>query len=203
MRSPLVMLIALLLVVLGAGPASAEPPAQLSDRITDEAGVLGENEQAVRESVADLAASTGIHLYAVFVSSFDTQGSTDWAEEAAELSDLDDSDLLLAVAVGPAGYEYGWWVDEAFPLREAAVQTVLESAVVPDLEASNWDAAVIDLAEGLEPLAAPAAADEAAGAESDEPAWTATTTMLVVAGLAVALLAGHLLSRRKTSAGSS
>ena len=198
MRSRAVLLIAALLVLLGAGPASAAEPLELSDRVTDEAGVLGDGESAVRAAVDELAADSDIDLYAVLVSSFDTAAGTDWVEETAASSALEGNDVLVAVSVDDGDYDYGWWVDESFPLAEDDVQSVLDSELVPRLEAGDWGGGVIGVAGALAPLADGAAADETS--DEGSSTWSATTTVLVVAGVAAVLVAGHLLSRRRSSA---
>jgi uncharacterized membrane protein YgcG len=197
-RSPAVALVALLLMLSGVGTASAAEPLDLSDRVTDEAGVLGDRESAVRQAVDELAADSDIDLYAVLVSSFDTEGETDWVEETAGSSDLEGNDVLVAVSVDDGDYEYGWWVDDSFPLAEDDVQSVVDSELVPRLEAGDWGGGVIGMAGALAPLADRSSAEETSDEAS--PTWSATTTVLVVAGVAAVLLAGHVLTRRRTSA---
>jgi hypothetical protein len=170
---------------------------EISDHLTDAAAVLGDGEAAVRESLVQQATNGEVTLWAVFVSSFDTQGNADWLEQTARLSALEPSDVLLAVAVGSATYDYGWWMDDSSPLSEAQLQELIDTVVVPQLDAGNWGAAVIALAGQLE-SAAGSAEDSA-----EAPAWSARTTMTVVAALAAALLVGHVLSRRRPSGGPS
>ncbi|WP_233488640.1 TPM domain-containing protein [Blastococcus sp. TF02-09] len=184
----------------------------LSDRVTDTVGVLGPDAPQVSAAVDGLAAQSGIGLYTVLVPSFSSEGDADWTEQTAHLSGLTDSDILLAVSVGDDDYEYGWWIGESFPLSDADVDDAITREVVPDLEERNWDAAVISLADQLGRLSASAdeaaTADETAGAEESVPVdeesspstWSGTTTVLVVAGLAVALVGAHLFSRRRTPA---
>ena len=200
MRSALVVLVALGLALAGAGPAAAEPPVSLSDRVTDEVGALGGGESATRAALDDLAAQTDLELYAVLVSSFDGASDSDWVDRTAQLSELGDSDVLLAVAVGEDdAYEYAWWVDEASPLSEVEVEDVITSDVVPEFDAGNWDLAVTTLAEELQSMADSAEEEEA----PQRPAWSGTTTLLVVGGLAVVLVAAHLFSRRRARTQSS
>jgi hypothetical protein len=49
------------------------------------------------------------------VSSFDNADPGEWAQDTAQLSGLDEDDVLLAVASGSATYEYGYWVDDDVP----------------------------------------------------------------------------------------
>jgi len=186
----------LALLLVGAGPASAEPPVAVSDRITDEVGALGE-EQPVRAAIDELTAASDIDLYAVFVSSFEPTdpAGTDWIDEMAQASELGQSDMILAVAVADETYEYEWWVDESFPLSQVDVENVLTTETEPHFESENWDAGVIALADQLRSMRVPV--EE----EVQTPSWSATTTMLVVGGLAVVLIGAHLFSRRRTPAG--
>src|SRR5699024_5857486 len=89
----------------GTAPAQASEPLALQDQITDEtsAQVLSDSPEA-QEAVDDLRAQTGYRLFAVFVDSFDGLGYDEWADETADLSQLGDADLLLAVAVQEETY---------------------------------------------------------------------------------------------------
>ncbi|MGY1914929.1 TPM domain-containing protein [Blastococcus sp. SYSU DS0973] len=206
MSRPVVVLGALAFLLSATGSAAAEPPVEVTGQITDAAGVLGDGTAAAEEAVRELAAEDDLGLYVVFVSSFDSAEPSAWAERTAEMSELDERDLLLAVAEGEASYEYSWWVDEAFPLTEGGVEEIMTSEVEPRLGEGDRSAAVVTLASELQRLAeTEAAADTQAEEEAAAEAapWSATTTVLLVAGVAVVLLAAHLLSRRRSSPTSS
>jgi uncharacterized membrane protein YgcG len=194
LRRPVIVLGALALVLSGTGTASAEPPLEVTDRITDEVGALGTGAAAAEQAVADLAAEDGLGLHAVFVSSFDNADSGEWARDTARGSGLDEDDLLLAVAVGDATFEYGYWVDDSFPLSEVDLERAVTSEVEPRLTAGDRSGAVVALAERLQDLVA---AEEEAAAKAAP--WSAGTIILVIGGVAVVLLAAHLLSRRRSS----
>jgi uncharacterized membrane protein YgcG len=185
---------ALALVLAGAGTASAEPPLEVTGQITDQAGVLGTGKPAAEQAVADLAAEDDLNLYSVFVSSFDNADPGEWARDTAQLSDLDESDMLLAVAVGDATYEYGYWVAEDFPLSEVDLERAVTGEVDPRLAAGDRSGAVRALAVRLQDLTA---AEEEAAREAAP--WPASTIILVIGGVAVVLVAAHLLSRRRSS----
>ena len=198
MRRPVIVLGALALVLSGAGTASAEPPLEVTARITDEVGALGTGAAAAEQAVADLAAEDDLGLYAVFVSSFDGADPAEWARDTARLSDLDETDVLLAVAQGDATYEYSWWVDEDFPLSEVDVERALTSEVEPRLTAGDRSGAVVALASQLQDLVA---TEEETARQADP--WSATTIILIIGSVAVVLLAAHLLSRRRSTASTS
>ncbi|MGY1609819.1 TPM domain-containing protein [Geodermatophilus sp. SYSU D00700] len=197
MRRAVVVAGAVALVTLVPGPAWAEPPFEMTAQVTDEVGALGAGAAAAQASVEDLGADTDLGLHAVFVSSFDSADAGDWAAGTARLSALEESDVLLAVAVGQDTYEYGWWVDDDFPLSEVDVERVVLDEVQPRLDARDWSGAVVTMSDGLRSLAAP---------EEDEagsPQWSATQTLAVVGGVAAVLLVAHLLSRRRSASTSS
>ena len=195
MRRPVIVLGAMALVLFGAGAAAAAPPLEVTDQITGPTAILGDGIPAAREAVTDLAAEDGLGLYAVFVSSFDNTDPGEWTRDTARMSGLDQNDVLLAVAVGDTTYEYGYWVNEDFPLSEVDLERAITSEVDPRLTAGDRSGAVVALASRLKELAEADAEAEAEGAP-----WSAGTTILIVGGVAVALLAAHLLSRRRSSA---
>jgi uncharacterized membrane protein YgcG len=185
---------ALALVLSAAGTASAEPPLEVAGQITDEAGLLGTGAPAAEQAVADLAAEDDLQLYAVFVPSFDGADPGEWAQDSAQLSDLDETDVLLAVAVGETTYEYGYWVADDFPLSEVDLDRAVTGEVEPRLTAGDRSGAVVALASQLQDLAA-----TEQEAERQAAPWSASTIILIIGGVAVVLLAAHLLSRRRSS----
>ncbi len=195
MRRPVTVLGALALVLAGAGTASAEPPLEVTDQITDASGLLGPGAPAAEQAVADLAAEDDLQLYAVFVPLFDGADPGEWAQDTAQMSALDDTDVLLAVAAEESTYEYGYWVAEDFPLSEVDLDRAVTDEVEPQLAAGDRSGAVVALASQLQDLAA---TDEEA-AQQAAP-WSASTIILIIGGVAVVLLAAHLLSRRRSSA---
>jgi uncharacterized membrane protein YgcG len=167
-----------------AAPAWGEPPLEVSEHITDRAAALGDGGAAARQAAASLAAETDIDLYAVFVPSFDAMTAEDWVAQTAQLSGLEASDVLLAVAVGEDGYQYSWWIDDSSSLSAVDVDAVVSTQVEPRLGRGDWSGAVVALAEQL----------RSSGGSAETPVWSATTTILVAMAAAVVLLVGHLLS---------
>ncbi len=195
MRRSVIVLGALALVLSGAGTASAEPPLEVTEQITDRAGALGTGAAAAERAVADLAAEDDLGLHAVFVPSFDNADTGEWARDTARRSGLGENDLLLAVAVGGETFEYGYWVNGSFPLSEVDLERAMTGEVEPRLTAGDRSGAVVALASRLQELVA---IEEDARREAAP--WSARTIILVVGGVAVVLLAAHLLSRRRSSA---
>ncbi|MCO1655257.1 TPM domain-containing protein [Pseudonocardia humida] len=136
------------LAVTGAGTAPAEPPFRLADRVTDRAGVLDPTATAqVREATARLAERRGYDLFVVFVDSFDGLDGQEWADDAAERSQLGVEDVLFAVAVDDRAY--GLSVADDFPESETRVDDVRSQDVEPRLREDDWAGAAVALAEGL------------------------------------------------------
>src|SRR3712207_2280663 len=171
--------------------ASAEPPLEVTDQITDETGLLGTGAPAAEQAAADLAAEDDLQLYAVLVPSFDGADPGDWAQDAAQLSALDETDVLLAVAAAESTYEYGYWVADDFPLSEVDLDRAVSDEVEPRLAAGDRSGAVVALASQLQDLAA----TEEEAARQAAP-WSASTIILIIGGVAVVLLAAPPLSRQ-------
>ena len=195
MRRSLIVTGAVAVALSTAVPAWAEPPLEVSEPVTDRAAALGDGGAAARESTESLAAETDIGLYTVFVPSFDAMTAEDWVAQTAQLSGLEASDVLLAVAVGEgeSTYEYSWWIDDSSSLSGVDVDAVMTSEVEPRLGSSDWSGAVVALAEQLR--------SSVGRADAPTPVWSTNTTVLVVVAVAVVLLVGHLLGRRRPTAG--
>jgi len=202
-RTGLVLLVAPLLVLLGAGAATAEPPLTVVDPITDRVGALAAGAPAANQAVEELSAAAGVKFYAVFVSSFDTTADKDWAAETARASRLGGSDMLLAVAVGTETYEYRWWLGGSFPLSEVDVERMLVSEVEPAMNAGDWAGGVTALAGKLRSETSSMAGSDRDAEPSDGLLWTGKTTLAIVGALFAVLLVAHLLSRRGRMAPSS
>jgi TLP18.3/Psb32/MOLO-1 phosphatase superfamily protein len=192
-RTLLVVLVAVLAVLGVAGPASADPPMQVSDPVTDTAGVLGGDAPQVRAALERVRASDGIGVHLVLVSGFDDEGDSDWATESASRSGLGQSDMLLAIDVTNRSYE--WWVGDAFPVPVDEVDSLLVSKVEPAVVAGAWTTAATKLTDGLTTQKMTFLARS-----GYVRPWTSTTTA-VVCGIVLLTLGGaHLLSRRRTPA---
>lgn len=194
----IVVLVTALLLLLGAGPAAAASPAELSGQLSDVADVLDEDEEArVEQSLAELLDVGGPELYVVLVADFEGSPGGDWLEETAELTELGTEDMVFAIGVDDAEYE--WWVDPSSPLPVADIDEVVTGQVEPEVVDSNWTEALVALAEGLE--GEPFLVEEESVALVDDTAdgegWSMTTVAIVVGTAAIVLLGAHLLSRKR------
>ncbi|TFV54126.1 TPM domain-containing protein, partial [Geodermatophilus sp. DF01-2] len=134
-------------VLLGAGPALAEPPFDVPEQVTDRAGVLVGDESSVEAAVAELQAEEQVQLFVVYVDSFAGLDPREWADRTAELSGFGGNDVLFAVAVEDRLYAYDPPAD--FSLSRQEIEELIASDVEPELTAGDFDGAAVAFAEGL------------------------------------------------------
>ena len=187
----LAVLTLLLMPLLLAGPAAAEPPGRLAEQFTDSAGVLG-GAGEVRDAVDRLRESEGVQLFVVYVSTFDGLGGQEWADRSAIASQLGVDDLLFAVAVEDRAY--GLSVDDAWPGPETELDALLADEVEPRLSADDWSGAAVALADGLGDVAGSGAAAGSGGSGGSSGGGGA---LAVLAGAAVLGGGGYLLVRSR------
>jgi hypothetical protein len=193
MRRVLVALGALAVLLSGAGPAWADPPVEVDGQLTDRAGVLGADADAVRSSLDRLRTQEGIAVYVVLVSGFDEPGEPDWATTTASESVLEDKDMLLAVDVDNDDYE--WWMGEKFPVSLPDVEDLLVTRVDPLIAEGAWTDGVLALTDGLT-----SAHQVFLGGAAEDSSWSGTTTAVVCTVVVLTLGGAHLLSRRRRAA---
>jgi hypothetical protein len=193
MRRLLVTVGALAVLLLGAGPALADPPVEVDGQVTDTVGALGADGPLVRAALDRVRTADGIDVFVVLVAGFDAPDGTDWAAATASRSELEDSDMLVAIDVTGGSYE--WWIGDSFDLPASDVKDVLVSEVEPLLATGAWADAVITLTDGLT-----SETGTFLGGSADVEPWSGTTTV-VVCGIVLVTLGGtHLLFRRRTAA---
>ncbi len=168
-------------VLLGGGPALAEPPFDVPEQVTDRAGVLVGNESAVEAAVAELQAEEQLQLFVVYVDSFDGLDPDEWATRTAELSGLGGNDVLFAVAVEDRRYTYNPPAD--FRLSDQEIQELIASDVEPELTAGDFDGAAVAFAEGL-------------GGGGDD-GGSGLGTVAVVGGIAAVAGGAYLVTRSR------
>ncbi|MDP9430842.1 MAG: TPM domain-containing protein, partial [Actinomycetota bacterium] len=183
-RLPAVLAALAAVVLLGGGPALAEPPFDVPAQLTDDADVLdGGEESRVEASLDELRATDGTQLFVVYVSSFDGVEQGEWAQATAETSGLATGDALFAIAVDDR--RYGYWVPEDFPRSDAEIEQLLVSDVDPRLSEDDWDGAVVALADGL-------AGEGGSGSESGGGSGLGTAA--VVGGIAAVAGGAYLVT---------
>src|SRR6516164_2557819 len=152
------LLLSLILTILTAGvaggllapPAGAQPPSQLATYITDSTGVLSDSGRAsVKSAIDKLYAYRHIRLWVVYVDNFSGQSATNWAQRTFRMSDLGNSDALLAVS--PTGRAYAFVVPDGMPgISQSQVDNLRRNQIEPALRAGDWSGAAVAAANGLE-----------------------------------------------------
>lgn len=196
----LVAVLAGLALLLSAPAAVAEPPTRLAEQVTDSAGVLSGDEARVRAALQELRTETGVQLFVAFVDSFDGVGAQEWADQAAQRSDLGVDDYLLAVAVEDRAYAYTF--DQAAELSDDAARSIARDQIEPRLAASDWAGAVIAAAQGYRDELSGGAgglSGGVGGASGSNLLWLVVTGGAVVTGAAV--VGSLVLGRRRRRAG--
>jgi hypothetical protein len=120
------VLVSLLLGLVAVVPATATPPFAVPDQITDQVGAIEGRTAEIRAALDDLQAEHGIRMWVVFVDTFDGTDPQAWADQTFTATDLGVDDYLLAVAIGDR--QYGYVVDQAFVLGDAALARVASAA---------------------------------------------------------------------------
>jgi TLP18.3/Psb32/MOLO-1 phosphatase superfamily protein len=172
---------------LGLGSAApaiaAPPPIELeAGQITDAAGVLDDDERSeVEDALQRLLDEDGVQLFVVYVDSFDGIGGQQWADDTAVGNGLGLDDVLLAVAVEDR--QYGYSVDEEFPLDDDELASIATDQIEPRLREEDWAGAAIAAADGYR---------AALGDDDDEGGAGWIVPVLVLAAIAVG---GWLLYR--------
>ena len=131
----------------GTGSAAADPPSRIGPAVTDDAGVLAPGDAVrIAESFDRLREADGTQLFVVYVDSFDGADGQAWADDAAELSQFGDDDVLLAVAVGDRAF--GLSVAEGLAASDSTVDAA-EAAAEERLAQGDWAGAAIAAADRL------------------------------------------------------
>jgi hypothetical protein len=198
MRSMLKRILAVIgLTAMLAAPAAAawaEDPVTLDPvtKIVDKAGVLGNREADVEEAIKKLGTDHAMTLHIVYVKKFEnpTDG-TAWAADVAKKANLGSNALVLAVATETRKYQLS--KPSSSKITNAQRDTIVKSAVDPQLRNGDYAQAAID--------AAAAVGDAAGGGSGNVPSGGgAGTAVLVGAGVVAAGGAGtylYLRNRRK------
>ncbi|WP_420123499.1 TPM domain-containing protein [Nakamurella sp.] len=162
-------------------PAAAEPPFRLPGQITDRSGVLsGSDRSDIQTALDQLSAEDNIDLWVVYVDTFDDPGTaSDWAGQTAQLSDLGQNQMLLAVATG--GRAYAVDAPTTIKLSSSQLQQVATNDIQPALKNDDWAGAAIAAANGYR---------DALNGSSTVWWWIAGGIVVVGAG-------GYLLYRRR------
>ena len=130
-----------------AGPALAESPFRLDEKVVDHttARVVQGQVDEIQAAADELAGGSSLDLFTVYVDSFDGQNGNDWADATAEASGLGANDIRLAIAVEDREYAYSVASDN--PLSDDQLNEVA-TRIEDRLAADDWAGAAIEGARG-------------------------------------------------------
>lgn len=169
-------------LLLSSAPASALPahdPVFLEGAyVVDDAGVLGDDIDRVKDAVDRLYDQTGAKIFIVYVDSFDNPSDAqEWADQTADQNGLGAADLLLAIATVDRNYAYSTGSD--FPVSDGDIQKAVDEGLIPKLRSSDWDGGAIDFADALIAAQAPSPVPGIVGSVLAVGAATGVTVGLV------------------------
>jgi len=203
MRSMLKRVLAVIgltgMLAFPAAAAWAEDPVTLDPvtKIVDSAGVLGGKKADVETAIKKLGTDHAMTLHVVYIKKFENPADpAAWTAEVAQKANLGSNSLVLAVATDQRKYQLT--KPRTSKITDAQRDTVLKSAVDPQLRDGNYAQAAIN--------AAAAIGDAAGGGSGNVPSGGAGTAVLVGVGVVAAGGAGtylYLRNRRKKAQTSS
>ena len=163
---PRVGLALLVLFGLASVPVAA---VTLSERVTDETGVLTDAQIEQAQDAIDALDADGVQLWALFVSTTGGQSITDYADATAAENGLGGNDAVLVVAVDDRR-DALWVGDLLDTVTDEEIDRILAEDVEPLLGAGEWGAAIAGAADGLGEAAASAVGEEPAASQAGAPA---------------------------------
>lgn len=148
-RSLAIFLAMLIIALLMAPSAAAQPPFRLATYITDDAGVLnGSGRAAIQSATGKLYSDRHIQLWVVFVDNFSGQSAVSWAQNTRSASDLGDFDALLAVATVDRSYAF-LVPNRVQTISSSQVDDLRRNQIEPALRRGDWSGAAVAAANGL------------------------------------------------------
>jgi chromosome segregation ATPase len=183
-------LFSLVLAVLTAGllvapAAAAREPFRLPSYVTDTATALtGSDMNDVLQAVDKLYTDRRIRLWVVYVDTFSGQDAVSWTQATKRASDIGGQDAILAVATQDRAYAF-------LPPTEGEgfdVTSLRRNEIEPALRQSDWAAAAIAAADGL---------NATTTSTGSGISWFGMLIMLAVIALAVLVLWLWMRRRRR------
>ena len=164
----LVPRVALALALIFALATGAAAGVTLSERVTDETGVMTDAEIQQAQDAIDALDGQGIQLWALFVSTTGGQPITDYAAATAAENGLGGNDAVLVVAIDDRR-DALWVGDLLDAVTNEEIDRILAGSVEPLLADGEWGAAIAAAADGLGEAAASAAGEEPAPSGATAP----------------------------------
>jgi predicted nucleic acid-binding Zn-ribbon protein len=183
-------LFSLVLAVLTASlvmapAASAREPFRLPSYVTDTASALtGSDMNDVLQAVDKLYTDRRIRLWVVYVDTFSGQDAVKWTDATKRASDIGGQDAILAVATQDRAYAFLAPTEG----EKGDVTSLRRNEIEPALRQSDWAAAAIAAADGL---------NAATGSTGPGISWFGMLIMLAVIALAVLVLWLWMRRRRR------
>ncbi|MEZ0350585.1 TPM domain-containing protein [Mycobacterium sp. pR1184] len=186
-----VVLTTLLVALLLATPAGAQPPTKLTDHITDNTQVLTDSDRATISSAIDrLYQDQHVQLWVVYVDNFSRYKPENWADKTRTASGMDDHDALLAVATNTKAYAFSV-PGKVRGLTAADLNSLRSNKIEPAISAKDWSGAAVAAAGGLDqsaPATKPPAPNKAPGPSNRIWLWIGIGVIVVVVIVVVVLL---------------
>lgn len=179
----------------GALPVAALPieePVDLGgEAFVDTTGRFTGQADAINQHLTDNNAESDADVYAIVIDSFDEADSGTWANDAAQLSGLDQSSILIVIA--DSDQLYGTSTAQGFPRDDAQVEAWLNDVLEPELSNGDYPGAITSFSDAVTaddpaPGTGPAISDEAVS-------QTVGTGAAVLGGVAVLGGGAWLISR--------
>ncbi len=208
--SSLALLASAMIVLGGAGAASATDPIELGpSRVVDRVDVVPqEDEGAIDERLRTVRDEAGIDLWAVYVDEFtDPSDREGWATEVADISGLGPDDYLLVVAADTSMFYLSGAEDG--PVGWDELTRIENDAILPALRDGDFGGAALAAADALSDAArgggAEPAPGSAGGAEQTGSAGAGTWLTLALGALAVVAVTAVVIVvlRRRARPGTS
>ncbi|MFV0495541.1 TPM domain-containing protein [Mycobacterium sp.] len=167
----------------------AQPPARLSDHVTDVSGVLTDSQRAEVNSAVDrLQRDRGVQMWVVYVENFSRFKPENWAARTRSASGMSNRDVLLGVATNTKLYTFEVGT-RSHGISEDELNSVRRDRVEPAVRAGNWSGAALAAAEGLSQAASSSSRD-----------WLPWAIWIGVALVALILILLILRARRRRRA---
>src|ERR1700761_3285099 len=188
-RSLALLMATLIIALLVAPSAAAQPPFRLSTYVTDNAGVLnGSGRAAIQSATGKLYADRHVQLWVVYVDSFSGQPAVSWAQNTRTASDLGDFDAVLAVATADRSYAF-LVPNRVHTISARQVDDLRRNKIEPALRNGDWSGAAVAAANGLN-----------RGQESTSSApLLIGLGVIIVAGIALYVLMRYRHRRRRAA----
>ena len=187
-------------ITSAAGALAADPPGNLTEQVTDRAGVLGADAPAVQDAVNRLRADHGLQLFVVLVDSFDGVAGDAWARDTFTASGMGGDDVLLAVAVQDR--RYSTWTTSESGLSAEQDRTVRREFIEPALSEDDWAGAVEGAVDGYGRAAAGDLDAQGTGSGTGGGFGFPWWLLIPVGGVAL-IAAGRRRGRRSHGSGAS